>query len=252
MSVNYKNERFSKVSYLQWVEYWFWPGSRSGMLLPSRELPQDDMARRISSLPHILILSWPWVAHTAATRTTVRVARHLAADIARRVTAPRPVSGEGEARSEGARWLVRWTGRGLYSWQLSPAEGADSSKGCHQPWRKEELVLIQSLRMQSPVSRLKLMGTNRNKVRRMSRVLTHVSRPPPAVWRYISKTMIIFVFPAPVTKIKGGNDRLKKDFKGLGHDGCAIKLMWFTCSVQFVTAGHSGCLMKKKAFFSFW
>lgn len=82
------------IKYLQWEMYRCCPSSTSGMLLLNRELPQDETARRISSLPHILILSWVWTTHTAATSTTIRDTKHLAADIVWCVTAPWLVSGE--------------------------------------------------------------------------------------------------------------------------------------------------------------
>lgn len=62
------------------------------MLLFNRELPQDETARRIRSLPHILILSSAWTTHAAATSITTRDAKHLAADIVWYVTNPWLVS----------------------------------------------------------------------------------------------------------------------------------------------------------------
>lgn len=56
-----------------------WPIAVSEMLLLSREFPQVETARRISSRPHILILSSVWTTHTSATSTTNTNTRPLAA-----------------------------------------------------------------------------------------------------------------------------------------------------------------------------
>lgn len=111
----------SNMKYSQWEVYWCCPSSTSGMLLLSRELPQDETARRISSLPHILILSWAWTTHTAATSTTIRDTKRLAADIVWCVAAPRLVSGE-RKNWKDARWLTRWAWGGLYSPCVLPVE----------------------------------------------------------------------------------------------------------------------------------
>lgn len=69
------------INDLQWKVSWTCPGSMSGILLLSREFPQDNIARRMRSLPHILILSCAWTTHTAASSTTMTDTKHLAADI---------------------------------------------------------------------------------------------------------------------------------------------------------------------------
>lgn len=135
------------------------------MLLLSRELPQDETARRISSLPHILILSWARTTLTAATSSTIRDSKLLAADMVWRVAAARLVGGRRKVRfwrvesKTAVRWLMRWTWGGLYSERVLPVEGVSDKLRpqillkMYSALAKERHVLIWSERlMQSLLS----------------------------------------------------------------------------------------------------
>lgn len=122
----------------------------SGTLLLRREFPQDETARRIRSLPHILILSWVSVSvvQTAVSSMTSSVTRHLAADILGSIGASRLRK---ESEPPVCPGLVGWTCGGLYrpqpvsvapSGQSLNADSAGYYKWWIGPWRKNRWVRI--------------------------------------------------------------------------------------------------------------